>query len=79
MQQHNFKMDDIENKHWEGIEKARGLTKEQFQKMLDIDEEMEEFMNDLDEWMRSSRKINTKYNFDPMLFLLWRISKNNGN
>ena len=66
---------DIEKKHWEGIEKETGMTKEQFQKNLNIDEELMEFMDELDEWISASRRLHTKYNFDPMLFLLWRLSK----
>ncbi len=66
---------DIENKHWEGIEKESGLTKEQFQKMLTTQEEIKEFMEELEEWVSASRRIQTKFNFDPSLFLLWRMSK----
>lgn len=66
---------DIEQKHWEGMEEASGLTKEQFQKMLTIEEEIQEFMEELEEWMSASRRIQTKLNFDPYLFLMWRMAK----
>ena len=67
--------ENIENKHWDGIEKTTGLTKEQFQKMLTIEEEIREFMEELEEWMSASKRIPSKLNFDPMLFSIWRLMK----
>ncbi len=66
---------DIEQKHWEGMKETSGLTKEQFQKMLTMDEEIMEFMEELEEWIASSRRLPSKFNFDPTLFLLWRLNK----
>ncbi len=66
---------DIEDKHWEGIEKTSGLTKEEFQKKVTIEEEITEFMDELEEWVSASKRIQTKFNFDPSLFLLWRLNK----
>ena len=70
---------NIENKHWEGMEETTGLTKEQFQRELTLEEEITEFLNEVEEWMLTSRRIRSNINFDPHLFLQWRISKKNGN
>lgn len=66
---------DIEKKHWEGIEKTTGLTKEEFQRKASIEEEVREFLGDLDEWLSASKRVMSQLNFDPHLFLLWRMSK----
>lgn len=66
---------DIEDKHWEGVKDTTGMTKEQFEVLIGLEEEIEEFLGDLDNYMTASSKVRSRFNFDPTLFLLWRMSK----
>lgn len=72
----NIKMDNkIEEKHWEGIKETTGMTKEQFQKLLTLEEEIRQFLTEMEECITASRRVQSNLNFDPYLFMLWRMAK----
>ena len=41
--------------------------------------EIIKFMTELEQWMETSKKLRFKYNFDPMLFAIWRLGNKNTN
>ncbi len=65
----------IEDKHWKGIEETTGRTKEQFQKLLTLEEEIKQFLGEMEECVVASRRVQSRLNFDPYLFMLWRMMK----
>ena len=68
---------EIEDKHWEGIEETTGMTKEQFQKVLNKEEEIKKFMEEIEEYMIASKRVMSNLNFDIHLFMMWRILNGN--
>ena len=66
---------EIEDKHWEGIEEITGMTKEQFHKVLNKEDEIRQFMEEIEECILISRRIQSNINFDPYLFMMWRMVK----
>jgi len=65
----------LEEKHWEGIKETTGVTKEEFQKVVTAEEEIKEFLDELQGYMNISRHVASNLNFDPALFMLWKINK----
>ena len=46
------------------------------EEVINLENEIIEFMDDLDAMFRTSRRVpNLKYKFEPELFLLWRSMK----
>lgn len=42
----------------------------------DLEEEILQFIDELKGWLRTARRVNqSNLNFDPFLFMLWKIMK----
>ena len=78
------KKKDIVEESWKAINNVTKLTKEDYELQLEANQkeeaEIKQFFSDIDRWIRTAQNINDDKNieFDPNLFMLWRMMKKKG-